>query len=147
MLRTRLFLGLFPLAFLIVATGGYAIYEGREVAETLTGDIARSYRAVVAAERMRTAATRMGTAVSQVPSGENERRMFEDSRSAFMREMMEQAAVAVVDEAFGRFVERGRLRARDLPRVAARVLPVAADSQSDRIGGRTRRRRTRPRSA
>jgi nitrate/nitrite-specific signal transduction histidine kinase len=109
MLRTRLFLGLFPLAFLIVATGGYAIYEGREVAETLTGDIARSYRAVVAAERMRTAATRMGTAVSQVPSGENERRMFEDSRSAFMREMMEQAAVAVVDEAFGRLVERGRL--------------------------------------
>ncbi|MBL9209941.1 MAG: HAMP domain-containing protein, partial [Opitutaceae bacterium] len=119
MLRTRLFLGLFPLVLLIVATGGYAIYVGREVAGTLTGDIARNYRAVVAAEKMRAAATRMGTAVSQVPSGENERRIFEESRSAFMRELMEQAAassgstravaVAAVDEAFGRLGERGRL--------------------------------------
>ena len=119
MLRTRLFLGLFPLVLLIVATGGYAIYVGREVADTLTGDIARNYRAVVAAERMRMAATRMGTALSQVPSGENERRMFEDNRSAFMRELMEQAAVssgspraeavAGVDHAFSRLVERGQL--------------------------------------
>jgi len=119
MLRTRLFLGLFPLVLLIVATGGYAIYVGREVAGTITDDIARNYRAVVAAERMRAAATRMGTAVSQVPSGENERRSFEENRSAFMRELMEQAAVssgstradavAAVDEAFRRLGERGRL--------------------------------------
>lgn len=119
MLRTRLFLGLFPLVLLIVATGGYAIHVGREVAGTLSRDLAGHYRAVVAAERMRAAAGAMSAAVGQVPAGENERRTFEEQRSAFMRELMEQAAasagtpradvVAAVDEAHRRLAERGRL--------------------------------------
>lgn len=119
MLRTRLFLGLFPLVLLIVATGGYAIYVGREVANTLSRDLANNYRAVVAAERMRAAASGMSAAVGQVPSGEIERRAFEENRSTFMRELMGQAAVssgspraevvAAVDAHFSRLVERGRL--------------------------------------
>lgn len=118
MLRTRLFLGLFPLVLLIVVTGGYAIHVGRQVAGSLTRDISNHYRAVVAAERMRAAVGTMGGAVSQVPAGERERRTFAEQRSAFTRELMDQAAVssgsartevvAAIDGAFDRFVVRGQ---------------------------------------
>lgn len=118
MLRTRLFLGLLPLVLLIVATGGYAIYVGRDLAGSLSRDLVNNYRAISAAQKMRTAVTLMNTALGQMPQGETERRMFEENRSLFKRELMEQATVSSgssraevvgqVDEEFGRLVERGQ---------------------------------------
>lgn len=118
MLRTRLFLGLLPLVLLIVATGGYAIYIGRERAGSLSRDLVNNYRAIIAAQQMRTAATLMNTAISQLPPvGVNEQRMFDENRAVFMRELMSQAAVSSgsprlrfvsdVDDAFERLVQRG----------------------------------------
>ncbi len=118
MLRTRLFLGLSPLVLLIVATGGYAIHMGREVADALARDLSQHSRAVAAAGRMRAAAGAMGVVVGQVPAGAAERRAFEDQRGAFMRDLMEEAAVsagspraeavAAIDAAFERLAGRGR---------------------------------------
>src|SRR5688572_15307898 len=53
MLRTRLYLGLLPLLLLIVATGGYAIYVGRDLAGSLSRDLVNNYRAVLACQQMR----------------------------------------------------------------------------------------------
>src|SRR5215207_6279358 len=91
MLRTRLYLGLLPLLLLIVATGGYAIYVGRDLAGSLSRDLVNNYRAVLALQQMRTAVTLMTTAIGHSPLGANERRMFEDNRSLFTRELKTQA--------------------------------------------------------
>jgi signal transduction histidine kinase len=117
MLRTRLYLGLLPLLLLIIATGAYAIYRVRDMAGSLSRDLVNNYRAVFASQRMRTSVTLMSTALAPVPLGENERRMFEENRSAFARELMEQAAlsagsprarvVAELEKEFKMFSERG----------------------------------------
>jgi two-component system, NtrC family, sensor histidine kinase KinB len=117
MLRTRLYLGLLPLLLLIVATGGYAIYVGRDLAGSLSRDLVHNYRAVIAAQKMRTAVTLMNTALSQWPLGDAERKMFDESRSAFKSELMTQAHVSAgsarakvvneIDTEFGKLVQRG----------------------------------------
>src|SRR5215213_417480 len=117
MLRTRLYLGLLPLLLLIVATGGYAIYVGRDLAGSLSRDLVGNYRAVIAAQQMRTAVTLMTTAIGHTPLGEHERRMFEDNRSLFTKELMAQAAVSAgtsrgrvvadVEAEFTKLVRRG----------------------------------------
>lgn len=95
MLRTRLYLGLLPLLLLIVATGGYAIYVCRDLAGSLSRDLVNNYRAVLACQEMRTAATLMTSALSPAMLGEGERRSFEDQRAAFKRELMAQSATSV----------------------------------------------------
>ncbi|WP_414663975.1 ATP-binding protein [Horticoccus sp. 23ND18S-11] len=117
MLRTRLYLGLLPLLLLIAATGGYAIYVCRDLAGSLSRDLVNNYRSVVAAQQMRTAATLMNSALAPLALGENERRVFEENKSTFTRELMAQAAlsagsprsrfVGAVDEEFARFRQRG----------------------------------------
>src|SRR5688500_18624133 len=59
MLRTRLYLGLLPLLLLIIATGGYAIHVCRDLAGSLSRDLVNNYRAILAAQQMRTSATLM----------------------------------------------------------------------------------------
>ena len=94
MLRTRLYLGLLPLVLLIVATGAYAIYVCRDLAGSLSRDLVNNYRAVIATQRMRNAAALMHSAIGTLPLGENERRIFEENRAAFQRELMVQAGVS-----------------------------------------------------
>lgn len=103
MLRTRLYLGLLPLLLLIVATGGYAIYVGRDLAGSLSRDLVNNYRAVIAGQKMRTAATLMTSALAQGPVGDAERRVFEENRAAFVQELRAQAA-ASAGSARARFV-------------------------------------------
>jgi len=110
MLRTRLYLGLLPLLLLIVATGGYAIHRVRNLSGSLSRDLVNNYRAVLACQQMRTSATLMTSALAPLVLGEGERRVFEDHRSAFKRELMAQASastgssranlLAAVDAAF-----------------------------------------------
>jgi two-component system, NtrC family, sensor histidine kinase KinB len=117
MLRTRLYLGLLPLLLLIIAMGGYAIHYSRDLAGSLSRNLVANYRAVVANQQMRSAATLMNTALAPVQLGDAERRTFADNRAAFERELMSQAAASAgtarakfvgdVDRAFQQFRERG----------------------------------------
>lgn len=91
MLRTRLYLGLLPLLLLIIATGGYAIHVCSDLAGSLSRDLVNNYRAVLACQQMRSAATLMTSALSPPRLGDAERRAFEEHRGAFQRELMTQA--------------------------------------------------------
>jgi two-component system, NtrC family, sensor histidine kinase KinB len=117
MLRTRLYLGLLPLLLLIVATGGYAIHVCRDLAGTYSRDLLNNYRAVIAGQKMRYAATMIATALSPSKLDAAERDAFEANRSTFARELMEQAGLsagstraALVEEIateFTRLADRG----------------------------------------
>ncbi len=117
MLRTRLFLGLFPLLLLVVAIGGYAIYVCRGMADALSRDLINNYRASIGCEQLRTSAALMTNALSPAILAETERRAFNEHRGAFKRELMAQAAAAAgtarsdllakLDEAFGLLVAQG----------------------------------------
>lgn len=100
MLRTRLYLGLLPLLLLIVATGGYAIYVCRDLAGAMSRDLINNYRAVIASQTMRTAATVMTSALA-VP----EPKTFEENRSLFRRELMAQSALSA-NSPRARYIER-----------------------------------------
>ena len=111
MLRTRLFLGLLPLLLILVGTGIYAIRVNRDLAGSLTRDLAQNYRDGIALQRMRESARLMGNALNASPRPDA--RTFDEQRSAFKRELFGQstssagasraALVASVDEAFARY--------------------------------------------
>jgi two-component system, NtrC family, sensor histidine kinase KinB len=117
MLRTRLYLGLLPLLLLIIATGGYAIHVCHDLAGSLSRDLVSNYRAIAACQQMRESARQMFTAVTRPQIGAEERRAFEDSRSAFVHELMAQSAssagtprarfVEALDHAFTHFKAEG----------------------------------------
>jgi signal transduction histidine kinase len=117
MLRTRLYLGLLPLLLLIVATGGYAIHRVRNLSGSLSRDLVNNYRAVLACQQMRTSATLMTSALSPSVLGPAERKVFEEHRAAFNRELMAQSATSVgsnranliakLDAAFTQLSEEG----------------------------------------
>ncbi|QYM79414.1 cell wall metabolism sensor histidine kinase WalK [Horticoccus luteus] len=96
MLRTRLYLGLLPLVLLLVGTGSYAILVSRHLAGSLQRELVVNYRTVLACQRMRFAATMMTGALTTAQRGDllKARRDFDEQRSAFTRELMEQSAVA-----------------------------------------------------
>ncbi|HVS54351.1 MAG TPA: ATP-binding protein [Opitutaceae bacterium] len=120
MLRTRLYLGLLPLLLLIVAMGAYAIHFSRELARSLSRDIVANYQAVIACQHMRQCAQHMLQALSVQQVGESERRVFDENRAAFTRELMGQSAnsagspraklVENIDAAFARIVKLGEAR-------------------------------------
>lgn len=122
MLRTRLYLGLLPLLMLIIATGAYAIHRVRDLAGSFSRDLVNNYRAVVASQNMRQAATLMNSALSPAPLGEMQRRMFDQHRSAFTRELTTQSVlssgsarvkvVGEIEREFQRFVQRGERQLR-----------------------------------
>jgi two-component system, NtrC family, sensor histidine kinase KinB len=95
MLRTRLYLGLLPLLLLIVATGGYAIYVCRDLAGSLSRDLLNNYQAVIACQRMRESASLMTSALSPPVLGAEERRVFEDYRNQFKRDLDAQSMMSV----------------------------------------------------
>jgi NtrC-family two-component system sensor histidine kinase KinB len=122
MLRTRLYLGLLPLLLLIIATGAYAIYRGRDLAGSISRDVVNNYGAVVASQKMRTAVTLMSTALRSVEVSDADRRLFDDKRSEFMRELTTQSTLSRgsaraeivnnIDAEFRKFVQRGERQLR-----------------------------------
>lgn len=96
MLRTRLYLGLLPFLLLLLATGGYAVLVSRQLAGSIQEDLIADYGAVLASQRMREAATLMSTVTARAQRGDpfGARRLFEQQRSAFTRELMAQSATA-----------------------------------------------------
>src|ERR1035437_2047514 len=95
MLRTRLLLGLVPLLLIVVGVGLYAISVSRELAGTLSGDLASNYRAIGASQQMRVAITFMSTlAGAKGADAAAARQSFEEQRATFRRELMDQAANA-----------------------------------------------------
>jgi nitrogen fixation/metabolism regulation signal transduction histidine kinase len=122
MLRTRLYLGLLPLLLLIVATGGYAIYVCRDLAGSLSRDLLNNYLAVLACQHMRESAALMTSALSPAVLDARDRRVFEDYRDAFKRELMTQTAtsrgssrasyVAALEAAFMDLSEEGERQLR-----------------------------------
>src|SRR5215203_6400905 len=95
MLRTRLYLGLLPLLLLIVATGGYAIYVCRDLAGSLSRDLLNNYRAVIACQQMRESSSLMTSALSPAVLGPEERRVFQEYREDFQRELTAQSNASV----------------------------------------------------
>lgn len=123
MLRMRLYLGLLPLLFLVIAMGAYAIHVCRDLAGSLLRDLAGNYRAIVACHQMRESARQMYAAISPAQPGPSDQRAFDDARAAFARELMAQSAasagtpradfVEAVDRAFGRLAVMGERTLRD----------------------------------
>src|SRR5687767_9549089 len=95
MLRTRLYLGLLPLLLLIVATGGYAIYVCRDLAGSLSRDLLNNYQAVIACQRMRESASLMTSALAPPVLGAEDRRLFEQYRDEFKRDLVAQSTTSV----------------------------------------------------
>lgn len=112
MLRTRLYLGLLPLLLLVMATGGFAIHRVRDLAGSLSRDLLNNYRSVVANQQMRTAVTLMNTSLNR-----KKRKMFEDNRAAFMRDITAQSLMSrgsgrarfvnEIEAEFRKLVQRG----------------------------------------
>src|SRR5688572_227722 len=94
MLRTRLYLGLLPLLLLIVATGGYAIYVCRDLAGSLSRDLLNNYQAVIACQRMRESASLMTSALAPPVLGPEDRRLFEQYRDEFKRDLAAQSVTS-----------------------------------------------------
>ena len=139
MLRTRLYLGLLPLLLLIVAMGGYAIHVCRDLAGSLSRDLLNNYRAVIGCQQLRTEATLMTNALAPAILSAAERRVFDEHRGVFKRELMTQAAASAgsarenlllaVDEAFTRLAEEGA-RQLELGGASARGAGAQAASRA-----------------
>jgi two-component system, NtrC family, sensor histidine kinase KinB len=122
MLRTRLYLGVLPLLLLIVATGGYAIYVCRDLAGSLSRDLLNNYRAVIACQQMRQSASLMTSALSPAELGPEDRRLFEEYRDNFKRELVAQSRtsfgsgrasfVAALESAFNQLSAEGERQLR-----------------------------------
>jgi NtrC-family two-component system sensor histidine kinase KinB len=117
MLRTRLYFGLLPLLLLIVATGGYAIYVCRNLADSYSRDLINNYRAVIGCQQMRDSARSMVAALSPPKLGPEEKKVFDENRAAFQRELTAQAKTSVgsargefirhLEQTFGQFAAQG----------------------------------------
>ena len=113
MLRTRLYLGLLPLLLLLIFMGGYALHTCLALSRSVEVTLVDNYRAMLATEEMKDAATRMNSALYQAQRGNAlaARREFAEQHARFERSLRGQAmvaagtsragAVAGVDAAFG----------------------------------------------
>ena len=112
MLRTRLYLGLLPLLALLVAICGYALHTCVELSRSVEVTLVNHYRAILATEEMKDAATQMNNALygAQGASAQAARERFGAQRDRFLRLLRDQSmgaagtaradAVGRVDEAF-----------------------------------------------
>lgn len=118
MLRTRLYLGLLPLLLLLVGTGAYAIYITRQLTGSLQRDLVGNYRDILACEKMRSTISLMNLDLADRIRGDpiEIRKRFDETRAAFIRELMAQSAssagtsraslVEALDNAFQQSVAR-----------------------------------------
>ena len=119
MLRTRLYLGLFPLLLLVILTGVLAIFVCHRLAGTFQRELVSSLEASRAAQRMREAVTGMDNALGKAQRGDviGAERLFRRNREAFLRDLLAQSSGAVgttrepyvekLDAAFQRLAARG----------------------------------------
>jgi signal transduction histidine kinase len=112
MLRTRLYLGLLPLLLLLFGMGGYAVYTCLELSRSVESTLVANYRAMLATEEMKDAASSMNSALYQAQFGDSlaARKQLDTQRARFERNLHEQSMsaagtprappVEAVDEAF-----------------------------------------------
>ncbi len=118
MLRTRLFFGLLPLLLVVIATGAYAIHVCHELAGPLERELVAANREALGLRDMRSAATLMSNALAFAGTSDpiGARRLLDERRSAFTKELMSQSAssaglprgrlVDALDSAFQDYSER-----------------------------------------
>lgn len=88
MLRTRLLFGLLPLLLLLILMGGYALRTCWELSRAVEVTLVDNYRAMLATEEMKDAATRMNSALDLAQRGEAlaARQRLDTERGRFERE-------------------------------------------------------------
>ena len=96
MLRTRLYLGLLPLLLLLFAMGGYAVYTCLELSRSVESTLVANYRAMLATEEMKDAASSMNNALYQAQFGDSlaARGQLDAQRARFERNLHEQSMSA-----------------------------------------------------
>jgi signal transduction histidine kinase len=106
MLRTRLFFGLLPLLLVTVGVGAYAIRVCHELAGPVESELVAADRAALGLRDMRSMATLMSNALAFGGASDpiGARRLLEERRAAFTRELMNQSA-ASAGKPRGRLVE------------------------------------------
>jgi signal transduction histidine kinase len=106
MLRTRLFFGLLPLLLVMVGIGAYAIRVCHELAGPVESELVAANRAALGLRDMRSMATLMSNALAFGGAADpiGAKRLLEERRAAFTRELMNQSA-ASAGTPRGRLVE------------------------------------------
>jgi NtrC-family two-component system sensor histidine kinase KinB len=96
MLRTRLYLGLLPLLLLLFCMGGYAVYTCMELSRSVESTLVANYRAMLATEEMKDAASSMNNALYQAQFGDPlaARDQLATQRARFERNLHEQSMSA-----------------------------------------------------
>ncbi len=96
MLRTRLYFGLLPLLLLLIFMGGYALHTCLALSRSVEVTLVENYRAMLATEDMKDAATRLNSALYQAQRGDSlgAQRQFAETRARFERSLREQAMVS-----------------------------------------------------
>ena len=96
MLRTRLYLGLLPLLLLLFGMGGYAVYTCLELSRSVESTLVANYRAMLATEEMKDAASSMNSALYQAQFGDPlaARDQLATQRARFERNLHEQSMSA-----------------------------------------------------
>jgi signal transduction histidine kinase len=96
MLRTRLYLGLLPLLLLLFGLGGYAVHTCLKLSRSVESTLVANYRAVLATEEMKDAASSMNGALYQAQFGDPfaARDRFKTERARFERTLHEQSMSA-----------------------------------------------------
>jgi len=95
MLRTRLYLGLLPLLLLLIVMGGGAVFTSLKLGRSVDSTMVANYRAMLATEAMKSAATQMNGALYQAQSGGLAATgQFDAQRALFERTLHEQSMAA-----------------------------------------------------
>ena len=117
MLRTRLYLGLFPLLLLFILVSGVTTLLYRNLALSLEKDLTANYRAMIGGYEMRDAATNMAGALATAKRGELNavRQSYATHRARFKKRFMERSLISngkartalleKLDDSFNRFDE------------------------------------------
>jgi len=130
MLRTRLYLGLLPLLFLLIAMGGYALFTCLGLSRSVEVTLVANYEAMLATEEMKEAATFMNSALpqAQFDDARAARDQFAAQKARFQRNLHAQSMISA-----------GTPRAAPIEAVdAAFLAQVAADETFLREGSLSR---------
>ncbi|MET0261658.1 MAG: histidine kinase dimerization/phospho-acceptor domain-containing protein, partial [Rariglobus sp.] len=100
MLRTRLYLGLFPLLLLFILVSGVTTLLYRNLALSLETNLTANYRAMIGGYEMRDAATHMAGALTIAQRGDvaGGQKIYAEQRARFQKHFMEQSLASVGGE-------------------------------------------------
>ena len=96
MLRTRLYLGLLPLLLLLIAMGGYALFTCLELSRAVEVTLVGNYRAMLAAQDMKDAASQMSGVLYHAQFGDvlAARQQFASQKERFERNLHAQSMIS-----------------------------------------------------